>query len=51
VLTVFLTVCFIVNASNVARGLLPAMVLLRSLVEWVAGVSLLVFFAVFHKTQ
>jgi len=50
-LTVFLTVCFIVNASNVARGLLPAMVLLRSLVEWVAGVSLLVFFAAFHKTQ
>jgi hypothetical protein len=50
-LTVLLTVSLIVNISSVARGLLPAMVLVRSLVEWVAAVSLLVFFAVFHKTQ
>jgi hypothetical protein len=50
-LTVLLTVSLIVDISGVARGLVPAVTLLASLVHWVAGVSLLVFFAVFHRTQ
>jgi hypothetical protein len=50
-LTVLLTLGLIVSVSGVVRGLIPAMALLTSLVEWVASLSVLVFFAVFHRTQ
>ena len=48
---VLLTVSLIINVSGVVRGFIPAMALLTSLIQWVAGLSLLVFFAVFHRAQ
>jgi hypothetical protein len=51
VLTVFLAVDSIDTVLNVGRGLVPAMRLLTSLVDLLAGVGLTVFFYVFRKTQ
>ena len=48
---VLLTVSLIINVSGVVRGFIPAMALLTSLIQWVAGLSLLLFFAVFHRAQ
>ena len=50
-LTVLLTVDLFVDVSGVLRGLIPAMTMLSLLVEWLASVSLLVFFGVFYRTQ
>ena len=50
-LTVLLTMNLINNVSGVVRGFIPVMALLISLVQWLASVSVLVFFAVFHRTQ
>jgi uncharacterized membrane protein YdbT with pleckstrin-like domain len=50
-LTVLLTVSSIVNVSGVVRGFIPAMALLTSLIQWVASLSVLVFFVVFHRSQ
>jgi len=50
-LTVFLAVDFIDTVLNVGRGLVPAMKLLMSLVDLLAGVGLTVFFYVFRKAQ
>jgi len=35
----------------VMRGYIPDMALLTSFVQWLASVSLLVFFAVFHRER
>ena len=48
---VLLTVSLIINVSGVVRGFIPAMALLTSLIQWVAGLSLLLFFAVLHRAQ
>ena len=50
-LTVLLTVNLIENLSGVLRGFIAAVALLASLVEWLASLAVLVFFAVFHLTQ
>ena len=50
-LTALLTWDFIVNVLNVARGLVPAVVLLSSLIYAFGALSLAVFFYVFHKAQ
>jgi hypothetical protein len=49
--TVVLTVRLIINISGVVNGVVPAITLLTLLMEWLASLSLLVFFAVFHKSQ
>jgi hypothetical protein len=49
--TVVLTVRFILNVSGVVQGIVPAITLVSALIEWVASLGLLVFFAVFHKSQ
>jgi glucan phosphoethanolaminetransferase (alkaline phosphatase superfamily) len=50
-LTVVLTVNLIVNVSGVMRGFIPPVTLLTSLIQWLASVSVFVFFLVFHRTQ
>jgi len=50
-LTILLTVNLIENLSGVVRGFIAAVALLRSLVEWLASLAVLVFFVVFHRTQ
>jgi hypothetical protein len=50
-LTVLLTVNLIVNVSGVARGFIPMMTMLTYLVQWLASLGLLVFFAVFYGKQ
>jgi len=49
--TAVLTVRLIINVSGVVNGVVPAVTVLTLLMEWVASLSLLVFFAVFHKSQ
>jgi hypothetical protein len=53
--TVLLTILLIANligdVLGVARGLLPAMRLLTSLIYTFAGLSAAVFFYAFHKRQ
>jgi hypothetical protein len=48
-LTVLLTANLISNIGAVARGIIPEMALLTSLIYWLASVSVLLFFAVFYK--
>jgi len=50
-LTVLLTADFVNTVLGVARGLIPAMALLRSLVYLFAGAGVTVFFYVFGKAQ
>jgi hypothetical protein len=50
-LTVLLTVNLFNDFSRVARGFIPAMTLVTALIEWVASLSLLVFFAVFQRAK
>ena len=50
-LTVLLTINLISNVAAVARGIIPEMALLTSLIHWLASVSVLLFFAVFYKKQ
>ena len=50
-LTVLLTANLISNVAGVARGIIPAVTLLTSLIDWLASVSVLLFFAVFYKKQ
>jgi hypothetical protein len=49
--TAVLTVRLIINVSGVVNGVVPAVTVLTLLMEWVASLSLLVFFAVFQKSQ
>jgi hypothetical protein len=50
-LTVLLVIDLIVNFSNVLGGLIPAVILLRSLVYALAGLGVTVFFYFFYKAQ
>ena len=50
-LTVVLAVDFINTLSGVLRDLIPAMMLLRSLIYLFAGLMVLVFFFAFHRSQ
>ena len=50
-LTIRLTVNLITNISGVLGGFIPANALLVSLINFLAGLSLLVFFAVFYKSK
>jgi hypothetical protein len=50
-LTILVTVRLVVDLSGMVRGFVPAITVLASLIEWLASLSLVVFFAVFHKTQ
>ena len=50
-LTVLLTAHLISDFAGVARGIIPAVTLLTSLIDWLASVSVLLFFAVFYKKQ
>ena len=50
-LTVLITVNLLTDLSGVARGLVPYMAMLKSLVAWLASLSLLIFFAVFYRKQ
>ena len=50
-LTVLLLAGFIRDVASAVSGLIPAIVVLRSLVYVVASVTVTVFLYVFHKTQ
>ena len=50
-LTVLISVNLLTDVSGVSRGLLPYMTMLKSLVAWLASLSLLIFFAVFYRKQ
>lgn len=50
-LTVLLLGDFINNVLSVLNGLIPAMVILRSLIYLLAGVGVTVFLWVFHRSQ
>ena len=50
-LTILLTWNLVVNFLGVMRGYIPDMALLPSFVQWLASVSLLGFFAVFHRER
>jgi hypothetical protein len=50
-LTVLLAVDFINSVLAVVRGLIPAMATLRSLIYFVAGLAVSVFFYVFNRAQ
>ena len=49
--TAVLTVRLIIDIWGVVNGVAPAITVLTLLMEWVASLSLLVFFAVFQKSQ
>ena len=49
--TVLLCGDLILNVLNVARGLLPSVILFSSLIYAFGALSVAVFFFVFHKTQ
>jgi hypothetical protein len=49
--TIVLTVRLIFAVSGVVDGIVPAITLVSAVMEWLASLSLLVFFAVFHKSQ
>ena len=49
--TVVLTVRLLFNVSGVVHGIVPAIALVSVVIEWVASLGLLVFLAVFHKSQ
>jgi hypothetical protein len=50
-LTALIIVDFINNISNVLGGLVPAVILFRSLIYVIAGLSVTIFFFVFYKAQ
>jgi hypothetical protein len=50
-LTILLAVDFIKTVSGVLGDLIPAMALLRSLIDLLAGLSVTVFFYVFNRGQ
>jgi hypothetical protein len=50
-LTALMIVDFITNTSNVLGGLVPAVVLFRSLVYVIASLSVTIFFLFFYKAQ
>lgn len=50
-LTVLLAWDLIVNMLNVGRGLVPAVILISSLIYTFGALSVAVFFFVFHKSQ
>lgn len=50
-LAMLLLAHFILDVSNAARGLVPAIRVLTSLIHALASLSLAVFFYVFHKAQ
>jgi hypothetical protein len=50
-LTILLIANLIGDVLGVARGLIPAVRLLTSLIDMFAGLSVAVFFYVFHKMQ
>jgi len=49
--TLVLTVRLIFAVSGVVQGIVPAITLVSLFIEWLASLGLLVFFAVFHKSQ
>jgi hypothetical protein len=49
--TIILTVRLVFDVSGVVRGIVPAIALVSVTIEWVASLGLLVFLAVFHKSQ
>jgi hypothetical protein len=49
--TIVLTVRLIFSVSGVVNGIVPAITLVSAVIEWLASLGLLVFFAVFHKSQ
>jgi len=49
--TIVLTVRLIFSVSGVVQGFVPAITLVSGFIEWAAALGLLVFFAVFHKSQ
>jgi hypothetical protein len=49
--TVVLTVRLLIDVSGVVNGIVPAITLLTLLIEWLASLGLLVFLAVFYKSQ
>lgn len=50
-LTVLLTIDLFTNISHVLGGLVPAVILFRSLIYAFAGLCVTVFFLVFYKAQ
>ena len=50
-LTVFWAVAFIRDVSHVLRGLVPAIVIVASLIHTFASFTLAVFFYFFHRAQ
>lgn len=42
---------FILDVLSMARGLIPAVTLLTSLIHTFAGVAVAIFFYVFHRAQ
>jgi hypothetical protein len=50
-LTVLLTITLFRNFSGVMGDYIPAVTLLISFIQWIASLSLLVFFAVYYRTQ
>ena len=50
-LTILLAAHFILDISNTARGLVPAIRVLTSFIHMLASLSLAVFFYVFHKAR
>ncbi len=49
-LTVLVTIDLFKSISGVAGGLIPAVAVLRSLIYWIASLSVLIVFAVFRRT-
>ncbi len=49
--TILVTVSMITDLSGVIGGFVPLMAFLASVIQWVASLSLLVFFVVFHRAQ
>lgn len=49
--TILLVIGFVLDLSNVVRGLVPALKLVTSLIYAFAGVGAVVFLCVFRKAQ
>lgn len=49
--TILTAVNLVRNISGVAGGFLPAITLLTSLIQFVAALSLLLFFVIFRRSQ
>ena len=50
-LSILLVVDLVLDVLSMARGLIPAVTLLTSLIHTFAAVSVAVFFRVFHRAQ